>query len=536
MLKFLVFDNGRPAEAWPLRNAYLIGSDGSAMRADITVEAGAIVCEKRETGAAALALQHRVGDLGELTIQTCLLPERDAPYLLTLELARHRLMTLYNKLEEWAMFDLDADHPVTKRTELARKTFIEALCVQAEDPVRADQLAQECLVAALDGSEELALAHSELLLNRRRHSNAVPRCAIGCGIALDQAHDRLRAGLLANFDFVQLPTPWKTLAPEEGEYRWELMDNWVEWAGRNRLPVVAGPVVSFEPTNLPDWLYIWEHDYDTVRDLIYEHIERVVGRYRNRVAVWKIVSGLHVNGHFSFNFEQLMDLTRMSTMLVKKVAPLAKVLVEVRQPFGEYYAANPRSIPPMMYVDLIVQSGISFDGFSLNLQMGQALPGQFTRDLMQVSNLLDQFAGFGKPLYLTAAAPSEPVTSMMIAVPDRTEPVDANSGYWRRPWSTVVQSHWLEAVFQIAMSKPFVEAIAWRDMVDHPHIDLPLGGLISEALQPKGALRRLVAFRRGISPEAGPRDTATVAPLSPSEPPEPPGQADPSAVNHGQGI
>lgn len=517
MLKFLVFEDAKPATSWPLRNAYLIGSDGSAMRGDILFEPGAVICEKRETGAAALALQHRVGDLGDLTIQTCLLPERDEPYLLTLELARHRLMMLFAKLEEWAMFDLDSNHPVTKRTESARRLFIEALCLQNDDPAKAERLAYECLITALDGSEELALAHSELLLNRRKSTGALPKHPIGCGVSLEQTHDRLRAGLRENFDFLQLPMPWKMLAPEEGEYHWGATDDWAEWAARNRMPIVAGPVISFEPSNLPDWLYIWEHDYETVRDLIYEHVQRVVGRYRNVVSAWKVVSGLHVNSHFSFNFEQLMDLTRMMTLQVKKLAPQSKVLVEIRQPFGEYYASNPRSIPPMMYVDLMVQAGIAFDGFAVRVQMGQSLPGQYTRDLMQISNLLDQFSGFGKPVYVTVGAPSEPVTQMMIAPPERAEPVDANSGFWRRPWSEIVQSHWIEAVLQIAISKPFVEAVAWRDLVDHPHIELPLAGLVSEELTPKDAFRRLVSFRQSLEPVEAAQDlghipTATVPP------------------------
>lgn len=526
MLKFRVFtEDGKPAPSWPLRNAYLIGSDGSAMRADIALDDGLICCEKRETGSAALALQHRVGELGELTLQTCLLPEREEPYLLSLELARHRLMLLYAKLEDWGMFDLDPEHPVAKRTEQSRKLFIEALCAQKEDPIQADKLAQECLVAALDGSEELALIHSELLLNRRKSASSLPKFPIGCGVSLDQTHDRLRAALLANFDFVQIPTPWRVLAPEEGDYQWRWMDQWAEWAARHRFPVVAGPLISFDPANLPDWLYIWEHDYETVRELIYEHIERVVSRYKQVVNVWHVVSGLHVNSHFQFNFEQLMDLTRMATLLVKKAAPSAKALIEIRQPFGEYYAANPRSIPPMMYVELIVQSGISFDGFGVRLLMGQALPGQYTRDLMQVSSMLDQFAGFGKPAYLTVAAPSEPVTELMIASPQSNTPVDACSGFWRRAWSPLVQEHWLEAVFQIAISKPHIEAVAWKDLMDHQEIELPLSGLISEQMQPKGALRRLAAFRRGLTfpgagreqPQAGRSTAASTAPVA-SEP------------------
>src|SRR5438045_2909649 len=99
MLKFQVFEAGQPATRWPLRNAHLLGADHSAMRGSIRFEQGLLVCEKKESGAAALALQQDVGDCGELTLQTCLLPDREEPYLLTLELARHRLMTLYNKFE-----------------------------------------------------------------------------------------------------------------------------------------------------------------------------------------------------------------------------------------------------------------------------------------------------------------------------------------------------------------------------------------------------------------------------------------------------
>ena len=498
MLKFLVYDNGQPAQDWPLRNSYLLGSDGNAMRGDVWVEPGMILCNKREAGSVALALQHPLGEMGEMTVRTCLLPERDEPYLLTLELARHRLMTRYAKLEEWALFDLPPDHPVSQRVERSRALFIEALCFQRDDPARSWQVAQECTVCAIDGAEELALAHSELLLNRRKETNALPRFPLGCSVRLSQRHERLMQAVSANFDFLQLPLPWKQLSPEEHEYRWDAADAWVDWASRHRVPIVAGPLVSFDPANLPDWIYIWEHDYDTVRDLIYEHIERVVRRYRSNITAWNAVSGLHVNSHFSFNFEQLMDITRTVTMLIKKVQPSGKVMIELRQPFGEYYATNPRSIPPMMYADLIVQSAIQFDAFGLRLPVGQAQPGEYARDLMQVSALLDDYAGFNKPIYLSVAAPSEPVTQAMLPQPESDQPLDANSGIWRGPWSQDVQALWLEAVCQIAISKPMTEAVVWANLMDHPRMELPLSGLLNESMEPKAAFRRAQTVRRNL--------------------------------------
>ena len=499
MLKFTLMENSQPAKRWVIRNAYLLGSDSSAMRGDIRFEDGLLICEKRESGPASLAIQFPVGSCGDLTVQTCLLPERAEPYLLSLELARHRLMMLYNKMEDWGLFDVPDDHPVSKRLDLARRLFIEALCHLDVDMAKADKYATDCLIASVDGSEELALTHAESLLNKRKASAAIPRFPIGSGVSLTQTHERVRAGLMMNFDFAVLPTPWRELAPEEGEYRWTRLDAWVEWAKQNRMPVVAGPVVSFDSSVLPDWVYIWEHDYDTVRDLLYEHTERVMTRYKDTVKLWNVVSGLHINSHFGFSFDQLLDLTRMATLLAKEIQPSSKALIEIRQPFGEYYATNQRSIPPLMYADLLIQGAVSFDGLAIKLLMGQSQPGQFARDLMQVSNMLDQFATFNKPIYLTVAVPSEMVSQLMIVSPDPKEPVDPNCGYWRKPWSATVQGHWLEAVYNIAMSKPYIEAVVWNEIVDHSEVELPLSGLMGEDLGAKTAFKRLAAFRKSLS-------------------------------------
>ena len=143
MLKFLVLDDGRPAKKCPLRNGHLIDANGNSVRGDIRFKKGRIECDKRDGDSAALALQYPAGDCGELTVQTCLLPDRDEPYLLTLELARHHLMMIYSKMEDWAMFDLETDHPAMKRAEKARRLFIEALCRQHDDPAGADKAARE---------------------------------------------------------------------------------------------------------------------------------------------------------------------------------------------------------------------------------------------------------------------------------------------------------------------------------------------------------------------------------------------------------
>jgi hypothetical protein len=482
----------------PVRNAYLIGNDGHAMRGEITVEGDTIVCDKRETGPAALNVLYPAGHLGEVSVQTTLLPERERPYLLDVELARHRLMTVYLKREDWGMLDLPDDHPVPIQTARALEAFLDAVALERDDPDRAAEQARVALEASLDASEELALAHAERLLGRRCETRSLPATAVGCVVHPMKTDPRLRPLIAEHFEYLQLPMPWKVLCPEEGVYEWEALDGWVEWASEQKLPIVAGPLISFDAEELPDWLYIWEHDYDTLRDLAYEHIEEVVGRYLRSVGAWIVVSGLHTNRQFSFNFEQLMDLTRMSLMLAGKMAGGARLHVELREPFGEYYAHNPRSIPPIMFADLVAQSGVAFDGFSVRLPMGRAAGGEYTRDLLQLSSLLDRMQPFGKPVLLTMGVPSEPVTSWMMDAGKDGEPADDRSGQWRKPWSTEVQSLWLQAACQIALSKPFVEAVSWLELMDHDASLLPMAGLIDADMRPKASMKKLIGVRRAI--------------------------------------
>ncbi|QNN24997.1 hypothetical protein HED60_22875 [Planctomycetales bacterium ZRK34] len=503
MLKFLVYENGRPATDWQMRSAHLLGAEDLGVRATIEFEDGAIICEKGAVGPASLALQFELPDVGDLLLQTCLLPERDEPYLLTLELARHRLMRCIAKQEDWGMLDLAEDHPAAKRLALAKRKFYDALCAM-DEPAEADKLARASLTCSIDASEELALSHAESLLTRRIANNALSKHIFGCGVGLAQPLDRLAQTMLSSFDYIRLPMPWRTLEPAEQEYNWAALDTWCEWAFRNRLPILAGPVVSFTPEIVPDWLYIWEHDYDTVRDLLYEHVERVVTRYRSVVSLWNVVSGIHVNDAFSFNFEQLMDLTRMAMLLVKKIQPNARTLIEITHPFGEYYAANQRSIPPMMYAEMVLQSGIPVDGFGIKLLLGQPTEGQLTRDLMQVSSVLDKFSGLGKPMHVTAVgAPSQMLTDN-----GEDQAAAAASGFWRKPWNANVQGHWLEAFYNVTLSKHFVESVAWIDLADHDDAEMPTGGLIGPNFQPKPAFKRLLTMRKNFHENAPSPDAA----------------------------
>jgi GH35 family endo-1,4-beta-xylanase len=281
------------------------------------------------------------------------------------------------------------------------------------------------------------------------------------------------------------------LEVREGQYNWDPVDRWMDWASKQGKPIVAGPLLDFSKRALPEWMHVWQHDYDTTRDLAYDHIEKVVTRYTGAVGVWNIASGLNVNDNFIFDADQMLDLTRMAALLVRQSRKGARVMVELTQPFGENSAVNRESIHPLAFVDRLVQEGVRLDAVGVQLLFGKRSDGKATRDLMQISSLLDRFFLLEIPVVISA-----------LGVPDRT--IDPDGGEWREPWSPQLQTKWVSRLFPICLSKPFVETLIWTDLFDHAHAELPAAGLITDSGKPKPALQRLVSVRKHLRKPLGP--------------------------------
>ena len=497
MLRFEVYHGGAPASQVDLAGAYLFGQDGIPVRADLAVSKGQISCLKRVVGACGLALMWDAGEAGRLLLPTTRLPERKKPYNLNLELARARVMQLIQKREEWGLFDYEDAAALNLGFEEVRWQFVEAL--KQDDPGQVARLADQALQAGITLGEKMALFHADIFLRRRRQSPAaMEKVGFGCVIDLLSATDRYRRLLADGFDVVSIPTSWKRLAPKEKTYRWEHIDDWMNWATTTGKAIHAGPLISFDPADLPEWLFIWEHDYEALREMIYEHLQAVVQRYERKVRVWRVVSGLHAHNSFNLSFEQIMELTRMSCSVVKKLSPRSLVLIDLVLPWGEYYARNPRTIPPMLYADMAVQSGVKFDGFGLQIYMGVPQDGFYVRDLMQASALLDEFVGSGLPVHVTGVqVPSDIAADAWDAWGGKASA--AAAGCWHVPWSQRLQAEWLQAFCRVAMSKPFVETITWRDLADYEGHYLPHGGLCRNDLTPKLAYRELRNFRAALA-------------------------------------
>lgn len=490
MLRFILDPKNLADRGVDLQGAYLVGSDGVPLRAEIELAGNELCCAKRVDGPAGISLPWPVNEAGVIMLDTSRLTDREKPYNLAVELTRGRLMRISQKREEWGLFDFDGFEPVAAEIDKARGLFVEALKTDA--PADQTRIAERALQTAILSGEQLSHFYAELFLTRRKQAHAFSKRAIGCTVDIAKTSDEYRQALHANFDYAYLPISWCELEPKHQEHNWRTFDVWVEWLTKNRMPIKVGPLVSFRNGQVPDWLSTYEADFEAIRNMIFEHVRRVVERYGNYVHQWDVVSGLHADNVFGFTFEQLMELTRVTASLAKQLAPRAQTIVDIIMPWGEYYARNQRTIPPMLYADMVVQSGVGFDGLGVQFLFGTGGEGGFVRDMLQISEKLERLGTLGKTLHISAVhVPSAPLTKELVAA----------GGCWRKPWNLDVQARWVKEFYTIALSKPFVESVTWRGFVDSESDDPgPKNvGLLKADLSPKPAFKVVKDLRTELA-------------------------------------
>lgn len=250
MLRFAVDENSTSSREISLAGAYVIGSDGVPLRADLELKDAVLTCQKRAEGPAGVAVVWPVAGCGHLLLETSRLLEREKPYNLPLELVRGRLMRMSQKREDWGLFDFEGFQSVAAEIDKARDLFVEA--VKQDDFSGQFRIAEKALHLAIVAGEKLSHFHADIFLSRRKQSHAFSRRTIGCTLDPRNTSDAYRQALKDGFDFAHLPISWKLLEPKQQEYNWRLFDGWIEWLTRNRVPLHAGALVNFQESDLPD--------------------------------------------------------------------------------------------------------------------------------------------------------------------------------------------------------------------------------------------------------------------------------------------
>jgi hypothetical protein len=111
------------------------------------------------------------------------------------------------------------------------------------------------------------------------------------------------------------------------------------------------------------------------------------------------------------------------------------------------------------------------------------------RDLQDSILLLEKLSTLGKPMQLSeVGVPGGPSN---YSVKNNSVPISIEPYLWHQPWNEHTQADWLEDMYTLAYSKPFIHASNWFDFVD-PYYFIENGGLLrSTKGEKKEAFHRL---------------------------------------------
>jgi hypothetical protein len=302
----------------------------------------------------------------------------------------------------------------------------------------------------------------------------------------------LQRAVKGSLDFLSSPLRWNEIEAEEGRYNFRPTDRWIEWAVKQgRLPVHAGPVLDFHPRAFPSWATIWEHDYETLREFSYEHCVRVAKRYRRAVRRWIALSGPTVSEGVRFTIDQWVDLARLSTLAIRKAAPNAAVAIEISLPFGQHPGGSESVVSPRFFAEMLLHAGVQFDSLALRIQMGSAAVGESSRDLMQLSSLIDDYAAYEHMIDVSVLGVPSAAAG---GGPDHLSP-----GCWRGASSGRLQAAFVREAMTVLLGKAAVRSVAWQGLYDlERRPEQANGGLVSVEGRAKPALAALREVRSAL--------------------------------------
>lgn len=362
------------------------------------------------------------------------------------------------------------------------------------DEERCAELAQEALHHALWASEMMELEKARHAIQLRGHR---PDFFMGCDTKAfflmdqDTAMDRF----LEVFNYATITyyskVRWnQDFEPVRGEKRFDLRDAFFNQLKERGITVEGRPLFWPHEAVTPDWLL--EMSYDELLRYVEDHVREVVGHYGDRMYAWEVVNEFHDWANAThLTPEQTIEVTKLACDVARDTAPNVHRLINNCCPFaeyvqmGQYSGGEPAKYPqrtPWEFMRDLRDADVDFTITGVQMYFPW-------RDLQDTIIHIERFEEFGRPVQLTEVGASSGPSERSVVL-DRLE-ISQDPYVWHRPWDEELQADWLEGLYTLGYSKPWIEAVNWYDL-DDDHAFIDNGGLIrSPHGEPKAAFHRL---------------------------------------------
>jgi hypothetical protein len=488
LMRFQVYPRDRLA-ADVAQQAYLSGIDRVAWPVRRSIENSELYLLRSVSESACLHFPWTVAGHGTLTLTTGTLLEQPLPYMLPLELARGVVNQVRTQLFEWQSIGLAVSATLSGKIAEATKQLAAAVVHQNNSQVCAAE-SETCLRLALDAGNLLASSYIEQSMIVRRRTTGEKHSVFWAGdlgaALLTKATARQ---FLATFNAVNVPICWREIESSEGHSNWTVADTQIQWARQNGRSVSAGPLLLFDSATWPDWLTLWEDDFESLRDCTAQFLRAAVGRYRGMVDFWHAAARLNTAESLSLDEEEKLRLAALAVEIVDNLDPGKPIIVSFDQPWGEYMSSRDVDFPPLHFADALIRSGLPIAGIGLEINLGYHPGGTLNRPLTEFSRLLDLWSIFGLPLWISLCAPSS----------NREDPLARQeNAVVSGQWTPAAQQAWAARYLPLMLAKPFIQAVCWNQLRDSLPHDFAHGGLFDLHDKAKPALRTLALLRQAV--------------------------------------
>jgi len=467
-LRFLL---PRREQAGPeaLSRVYLAGLDDLPWRARFQATEQGFVAERSDSESCYCYIPWQTTGFGALTLATATLREREEPYHLPVELARGTIIRVRNQLAQWESVGLVASPAVVRNLSTATRELARAALAAKSDPSAAADLAQVAIDAGLAANTTLVDDFIEQSISARRRMHPKLPTLLGACVGTGPL-EGVEGTLLQKIgNTACVPISWRAVEAHQGQYNWAEVDRQFEACHALGLRICAGPLLQLADHAVPDWLSLWEGDFEHLVSFVTNFVGAAVARYRGKVGLWHAAASINLSDALPLGEDQQLQLTAQILETMRQSEPQAPVIVSVSQPWAEYMGRQDFDLSPLHFADTIARADLNLAGIGLELEFGFGLHQTQPRDWLEISRQIDRWTALGLPLVILPGTPIGPFAS------------------------PAAQLDWTDRFMSLLLGKPAVQGIFWTQWRDQEN---GTQGLLDANGQPKPAYQAIHAIKQ----------------------------------------
>jgi len=388
--------------------------------------------------------------------------------------ARNRMRSDLHTREGW-----QASHETAGFLALSEE-FLDEAKKHFDDQEKVGEFSQKSLYYALWGGEMLELEYARFKILDK---GPRPDFFFGCDArAFYQMYQDIFVPLFTdvfNYGTITFVTKGDGIIndfePKEGDLRFGIRDLLYDKLKQKGLKVEGRLLFWFHECCTPEWLK--KKTYPELLRYVERHTREVVGHYGDGMYAWEIVNELHDwANEMQLNNEQTIELTKLACDVAKDTAPKVLRLINNCCPFAEYVQTKRSSGGPTKYHQRtpvqftrdLVDAGVDFDIIGQQMYFPE-------RDLQDIIMMIERYEKFNKKVQLSEIGVTAGPANHFVKL--GTMDLPRQPYEWHRHWDEELQADWLEGVYTLGYSKPFIQAANWFDFVD-PFSYIDNGGLL----------------------------------------------------------